>query len=342
MKEIRLPILPTTSVGSFPKPDYLLKARNQYAKGLISYSTLHELELKATEEVIKMQEEIGVDILVHGEMERGDMATYFAENLEGFVISGLVRSYGNRYYKKPIVIGKIKRTKSITVDIFKFAQGLTKKPVKGMLTGPYTIADWSFNEYYENKEDLVLDLAEIINQEALDLEKSGVLFIQIDEPAVPTHPEEINIAKEGFKISTRDLRSFLITHICYGDFRPIWKELINFPVHQFDLEFTNNADKLYPLIEKDGFPGDKYIAVGVIDVHSHRIEGIEEIKIRIKEALKYFRPEQIFIDPDCGLKTRTWEEARAKMENMVRAVNEVREELIKEGCPSEIIIKMGV
>lgn len=342
MKEIRLPILPTTSVGSFPKPDYLLKARNQYAKRLISYSTLHELELKATEEVIKMQEEIGVDILVHGEMERGDMATYFAENLEGFVISGLVRSYGNRYYKKPIVVGKIKRTKSITVDIFKFAQSLTKKPVKGMLTGPYTIADWSFSEYYENKEELVLDLAEIINQEALDLEKSGALFIQIDEPAVPTHPEEINIAKEGFKISTRNLKSFLITHICYGDFQPIWKEVINFPVHQFDLEFTNNADKLYPLIEKDGFPGDKYIAVGVIDVHSHRIESIEEIKIRIKEALKYFSPEQIFIDPDCGLKTRTWEEAKAKMENMVRAVNEVREELIKEGCPSEIIIKMGV
>ncbi len=340
MREIKLPILPTTSVGSFPKPDYLLKARNQYAKGLISYSTLYELELKATEEVIKMQEEIGVDILVHGEMERGDMATYFAENLEGFTISGLVRSYGNRYYKKPIVIGKIRRTKPITVDMFKFAQSLTKKPIKGMLTGPYTIADWSFNEYYENKRDLVLELAEIINQEALDLEKAGALFIQIDEPAVPTHPEEINIAKEGFKISTKNLKSFLITHICYGDFRPIWNEVINFPVHQFDLEFTNNADKLYPLIEKYGFPKDKYIAVGVIDVHSHRIESVEEIKARIKEALKYFKPDQIFVDPDCGLKTRTWEEAKAKMENMVKAVNEVREELIKEGYSSEIKIKM--
>ncbi|MFN3698604.1 MAG: methionine synthase, partial [Dictyoglomus sp.] len=264
MKEIKLPILPTTSVGSFPKPEYLVKARNQYSKGLIPYSTLHELELKATEEVIRMQEEIGVDILVHGEMERGDMATYFAENLEGFTISGLVRSYGNRYYKKPIVIGKIKRNKPITVDMFKYAQSLTKKPVKGMLTGPYTIADWSFNEYYENKRDLVLDLAEIINQEALDLEKAGALFIQIDEPAVPTHPEEINIAQEGLQIATRGLRSFIITHICYGDFRPIWKEAINFPVHQFDLEFTNNADKLYPLIEEVGFPKDKYIAVGVI------------------------------------------------------------------------------
>lgn len=342
MKEIKLPILPTTSVGSFPKPDYLVKARNQYARGLIPYSTLHELELKATEEVVKMQEEIGLDILVHGEMERGDMATYFAENLKGFTISGLVRSYGNRYYKKPIVIGKIKREKSITIDMFKYAQSLTKKPVKGMLTGPYTIADWSFNEYYENKKELVIDLAEAINQEALDLEKAGALFIQIDEPAIPTHPEEIDIAREGFLISTRNLKSFLITHICYGDFRPIWKELLNFPVHQFDLEFTNNSDKLYPLIEKNGFPKDKYIAVGVIDVHSHRIESIEEIKLRIKEALKYFRPEQVFIDPDCGLKTRTWEEAWAKMENMIKAVNEVREELVKEGYPSEILIKMEV
>jgi 5-methyltetrahydropteroyltriglutamate--homocysteine methyltransferase len=340
MKEIKLPILPTTSVGSFPKPDYLVKARNQYSKGQIPYSTLYELELKATEEVIKMQEEIGVDILVHGEMERGDMATYFAENLEGFTISGLVRSYGNRYYKKPIIISKIKRTKPITVDMFKFAQSLTKKPVKGMLTGPYTIADWSFNEYYDNKRDLVLDLAEVINQEALDLEKAGALFVQIDEPAVPTHPEEIHIAKEAFQVSTRGLRSFIITHICYGDFRPIWKEIINFPVHQFDLEFTNNADKLYPLIGSVGFPPDKYIAVGVIDVHTHRIESVDEIKQRIREALKHFRPEQVFIDPDCGLKTRTWEEAKAKMENMVKAVNEIREELIKQGYPSEITIKL--
>ncbi|MGB9857559.1 MAG: methionine synthase [Dictyoglomaceae bacterium] len=341
MKEIKLPLLPTTSVGSFPKPEYLVKARNQYARGLIPYSALHELELKATEEVIKMQEEIGVDILVHGEMERGDMATYFAENLEGFTISGLVRSYGNRYYKKPIVIGKIKRIKPITVEMFKFAQSLTKKPVKGMLTGPYTIADWSFNEYYENKRDLVLDLAEVINQEALELEKEGAIFIQIDEPAVPTHPEEIDIAKEAFKISTRGLRSFIITHICYGDFRPIWTEVLKFPVHQFDLEFTNNSDKLYPLIEKYGFPENKFVGLGVVDVHSHRVESVEEIKTRIKEALKYFKPQQLFIDPDCGLKTRTWEEAKAKMENIVKAVSEIREELIKEGYPSEITIKLG-
>ncbi|HPU44267.1 MAG TPA: methionine synthase [Dictyoglomaceae bacterium] len=341
MKEIKLPILPTTSVGSFPKPDYLIKARNQYSRGLIPYSTLHELELKATEEVIKMQEELGVDILVHGEMERGDMATYFAENLEGFTISGLVRSYGNRYYKKPIVIGKIKRTKPITVDMFKFAQSLTKKPIKGMLTGPYTIADWSFNEYYENKRDLTLDLAEVINQEALDLEEEGAIFIQIDEPAIPTHPEEIKIAKESFQRATRGLRNFIITHICYGDFRPIWEELIDFPVHQFDFELTNNADKFYPLIENHGFPKDKYIAIGVIDVHSHRIESVEEIKARIKEAFKYFKPEQIFIDPDCGLKTRTWEEAKAKMENMVKAVEELREELTKEAYPTEITIKLN-
>ena len=188
-------LLPTTTVGSFPKPDYLVAARAQFASGKISDTQLHELEYQATRETIRLQEDIGLDILVHGEMERGDMATYFAELLEGFEISGLVRSYGNRYYRKPIVTGDIRRPRAMTVEMFRYAQSLTDKPVKGMLTGPYTMCDWSFNEAYPSRRELVLALARVIHQEVIDLEDAGARIIQIDEPAISTRPEELDLGR---------------------------------------------------------------------------------------------------------------------------------------------------
>ena len=320
-------MLKTTTVGSFPKPDYLKKARTDFRQNKISREQLKELEKKATAEWIEIQEEIGLEILVGGEMYRGDMATYFAENLQGFKISGLVRSYGNRYYRKPIVIEKIKRENPITLEMFKFAQGLTKKPVKGMLTGPYTMADWSFNEYYPDRRSLILDLAEAIHKEALDLENAGAKYIQIDEPAVPTHPEEIDLAIEAMKIASSGLKATTITHICYGDFEKIYPKMLELAVQQFDLEFANRQFLLLQLIkEKGGF--NKQIGLGVIDVHSHRIESKQEIKENLRKALEVFKPEQIFVDPDCGLKTRTKEESIAKLKVMVEAAKEMREECV--------------
>ena len=319
-------LFPTTSVGSFPKPDYLKKARAQAAKGEISEKKLRELEERATREWIHFQEEIGIDILVDGEMYRGDMVTYFAETLKGFEISGFVRSYGNRYYRKPIVVDEIKRAKRDTLEWYQFSQGLTKKPVKGMLTGPYTIMDWSFNEYYKDRRELTLAIAEVIREEALDLEKAGAKYIQIDEPAVSVRPEEMALACEAMGIVTQGMKAKTITHICYGDFEKIYPGMLDIPVDQIDLELSNSNFSLFELFKK--YPFTKEIGLGVMDVHSHVLETKEQIKERIEKALQVFKPEQIYVDPDCGLKTREVQEAKDKLRVMVEATKEARKELV--------------
>ncbi|MCS7223063.1 MAG: methionine synthase [Armatimonadetes bacterium] len=346
--QIELPILPVTSVGSFPKPDYLREARNKFRRGLLSRSELESLEKQATREVIALQEEVGADLLVHGEMERGDMVEYFADHLKGFGRKGLVRSYGNRYYYKPVITGEIERPEPITLEMILFAQSLTKKPVKGMLTGPYTIYDWSFDDHYDpfdkdrsGRRQAVLALAHAIRQEVEDLRKNGIVFIQIDEPAVPTHPSDIDIALEAMEYLTKGISAFFITHMCYGDLRPIYDKLMAFPVHQFDWEFTNNADKLFPLIQQFGYPSEKSIGLGVVDVHSRRLESPQEIEQRIRQALQFFRPDQIFPDPDCGLKTRTWEEAKEKMRRIVEGTQTIREELARTGGPRKLVFEFN-
>lgn len=319
-------LLPTTSVGSFPKPDYLKRARTQASRGEISAKKLKELEERATREWIRFQEEIGIDILVDGEMYRGDMVTYFAETWKGFEISGLVRSYGNRYYRKPVVVDEVKRAKPVTLEWFQFAQSLTKKPVKGMLTGPYTVMDWSFNEYYKDRRELTLALAEVVHEEAVDLEKAGAQFIQIDEPAVSVRPEELPLAVEAMGVVTRGLRAKTLTHICYGDFEKIYPGMLEIPVDQIDLELSNSSFNLLELFKK--FPFTKDIGLGVVDVHSHVLETTGEVKKRIEAALEVFRPEQIYVDPDCGLKTREVQEAKDKLRVVVEAAREVRKELL--------------
>ncbi|MBX6377611.1 MAG: methionine synthase [Clostridia bacterium] len=317
--------LQTTTVGSFPKPAYLTKARGQFQRGEIGAEELQALERRATEECIRLQESIGLDILVHGEMERGDMVTYFAEKFRGFGISGLVRSYGNRYYRKPVIQGPVGRDAPVAVEAYRLAQSLTDRPVKGMLTGPYTICDWSFDDHYGDRRSCVLALAELIHQEALDLERAGCRYIQIDEPAISTRPEEIDLAIEALGIVTDGLRAKTITHICYGHFERIYPRLLDLPVDQIDLEASNNDFALLDLLRRHPFR--KEIGLGVVDVHSHRVETVEEIKRGIYKALEFLTPEQVYVDPDCGLKTRTPAEAEAKLRAMVEAVRQVKEEL---------------
>ena len=253
------------------------------------------------------------------------MVTYFAERMEGFGISGLVRSYGNRYYRKPVVKGEVKRDRPITVEMFKFTQGLTAKPVKGMLTGPYTMCDWSFNEFYPDRRNLVLALAREIRKEVLDLEKAGAQYIQIDEPAISTRPDEIDLAIEAMKIVTQGVKAKTISHICYGDFSAMYPRILDLAVDQLDLEFANGDFANLDIFKNPPF--SKEIAVGVVDVHSHVIESKEQVKAGIRKALEVFPQENVFIDPDCGLKTRTWEEAEAKLRIMVQAVKEIKKEL---------------
>ena len=315
----------TTSVGSFPKPPYLLQARNRAAQGKMSPEELHELELKATKEWIDFQEEIGIDILVDGEQYRGDMVTYFAEEMEGFGISGLVRSYGNRYYRKPVATGPVSRKSAITVDMYKYSQGLTSKPVKGMLTGPYTMVDWSFNEYYPTRESFIMAMAEVVREEALDLERAGAKYIQIDEPAVSTRPDEMELAAKAMAVVTKGLSAFTITHICYGDFASVFDKLIAIPVDQFDMEMANSDYEFLQLMKQRGFT--KTLAMGVVDVHNHVLESLDEVKASIKRGLEVLPPDRLYIDPDCGLKTRTVEEAKDKMRLIAQAVKEVKSEL---------------
>lgn len=318
-------MLETTTVGSFPKSDELKAARTKARKGQLSAAELLKLEQAETREWIKLQEEIGIDILVDGEFYRGDMATYFAEHLGGFTISDRVRSYGNRYYRKPIATGKIQWKGPITVEWFKFAQGLTKKPVKGMLTGPYTMMDWSFDEYYPNRRAFCLDLARAIHEEVKALEQAGAKFIQIDEPAVSTRVEELDLAVEAMKIVTDGIKVKTGTHICYGDFEKAYPKMLDLAVDQFDLEFTNSDFRLLDVIKK--VPFTKEVAFGVVDVHSHRVESVDEIAANIRKALEVFPPEKLTIDPDCGLKTRMKEETVAKLKNMVAAVRKVKQEM---------------
>ena len=322
---VTLPMLPTTSVGSFPKPPYLAKARSEFAQKKISAADLHELELKATREIMALQEEIGLDLLVHGEMERGDMVAYFAEAWNGFEESSPVRSYGNRYYRKPIVVGKITANGPLTVDMWKYSQSLTDKPVKGMLTGPYTMCDWAFNEYYPTRRDLMMDLALVVRDEAVALQDAGAEFIQIDEPAIPTRPQEIDIAIEAMAIVTKPLTAKTITHMCYGNFNILYPKILEIPVDQIDLEFANSDFAMLDTIRK--IPFTKEVGLGVTDVHTHVIETKAMVKDYLRRALEVFDPKLVYVDPDCGLKTRTWEESAAKLKVMVEAVHEVRKEM---------------
>lgn len=327
MNEVDLPGpgLWTTSVGSFPKPDYITRARSRFARGEISREELKELEKRATKEWVEFQDSIGTDLIVDGEMYRGDMVAFFAEEMPGLEIGGLVRSYGNRYYRKPIATGAVGRDRPITVEWWTYASSLTDKPVKGMLTGPYTICDWSFNEYYDTRREFVLDLARAIRDEALDLERAGARYIQIDEPAASTRMDELDLVIEAMRIVTEPLSAHTITHICYGDFHRAYPKMLDIPVDQIDLEFANSEYSLLKEFADDPF--NKYIGLGVSDVHTHQIEPVDEMVEGIRRSLEHIPPERMFVDPDCGLKTRTVDEAKEKLSNIKKAVDIVREEL---------------
>lgn len=319
---IDLPLLPTTAVGSFPKPEHLLKARSDFARGKTGRDQLREAERDATRWWIRKQEELGLDVLVDGEMYRGDMVAYFADSLSGFEQGGLVRSYGNRYYHKPIIVSEVRWSDPITVGWWQFAQKLTPKPVKGMLTGPYTLMDWSFNEYYPTRRDACLALAREVRKEVEALIGAGCKIIQIDEPALSARPPELALATEAMQSVTRDLNAYFITHICYGDFASIYPGMLDLAVDNFDLELANSGVDMLPLFKRSAFTKD--ISYGVVDVHAHLIEGLEVAERRLKQGLEVLPRENVWVDPDCGLKTRTVDEAIAKLKTVVSAAQALR------------------
>lgn len=319
---VHLPLFPTTSVGSFPRPDYLVKARAEVKKGDLAEAELHELEKKATAFWILKQEELGIDVLVDGEQYRGDMVAYFAERWPGFTEGGLVRSYGNRYYHKPVISGEVRWPGPTTVAWWQYAQGLTKKPVKGMLTGPYTMMDWSYNEHYAGRRAACLALARVLRQEVKSLVDAGCKIIQIDEPALSVRPEELPVAIEAMEAVTRGLDAYFITHACYGAFEHIYPQMLELAVDNFDLEMSNGDLRMLKLFGAHTFTKD--ISFGVVDVHTHVLEDGAQVRQRIEEALSIIPKEQVWVDPDCGLKTRTVEKAIDKLRLCVEAARAFR------------------
>jgi 5-methyltetrahydropteroyltriglutamate--homocysteine methyltransferase len=324
-----LPLLPTTSVGSFAKPDYLVAARGKHARNEITQDELGRLEEQATEFWVRRQEEIGIDVLVDGEMYRGDMVAHFAQLMGGFTLGGLVRSYGNRYYHKPIIAGEVKWPGPMTVGWWKKTQAMTRRPVKGMLTGPYTIMDWSFNDYYPNRAAAAMALAREIRKEVEALVESGCKLIQIDEPALSVRAEELPVAIEAMHVVTDGLPAYFFTHVCYGAFEFIYPAMLALPVDNWDLEMSNSGLDLVELFRRDPFTKD--LSFGVVDVHTHVMEDPDVVKERVARALSVLPAEQVWLDPDCGLKTRTVDESIGKLRLVVDAARAARRALTSEG-----------
>lgn len=323
----------TTAVGSYAKPDYLTKARTAFASGKIDRAELDRLEKEATEYWIRKQEQVGLDVLVHGEMERGDMVAYFSGEaggnpINGMKLGGLVRSYGNRYYHKPIIFDRLEYPGPMTVDMWKYAQSLTDRPVKGMLTGAYTMVEWSFDEHYPSRRDAVLDMAQVIRAEVQELVKAGAYYIQIDEPAIHTRPEEdFQLAIEAMHETVKGIDAEFHTHICYGEVEKVYTEMIKLDVKQIHLAFKNTNWAYLDLIREFGYPEDKDLGLGVTDIHTRFIESVDEVKDGIRRTLELLPPERVWVYPDCGLKTRTVDESEQKLQVMVDAVRDVKKEL---------------
>jgi len=320
-----LPVLPTSTVGSFPKPDYLIEARAQATRNAVTKTELDRLERKATEFWVGLQEELGLDVLVDGEQYRGDMVAYFAETMPGYAKGGLVRSYGNRYYHKPVMVGPVRWPGPMTVDWWRWTQALTSRPVKGMLTGAYTLMDWSFDDHYPDRRTACLALAREVRKEVEALLDAGARIIQIDEPALSVRPDELPFAVEAMHLTVDGLPAYYVVHACFGAFETIYPGLLDLPVDNLDLAISHSALDLLGMFKKNPFTKD--LSLGVLDVHSHTVEAADDVQGRIRRGTSVLPADRIWVDPDCGLKTRTVEESRAKLSAMMAAVRAARAEL---------------
>ncbi|MCE4606040.1 MAG: methionine synthase [Desulfurococcales archaeon] len=322
---------PTTIVGSYPKippAEDLIRRRK---REVIGEEDFHELVKPSIKVVIDDYLQAGVDILSDGEQAREDMVAYFAERLEGYRGGEWVRIFDNVYFRKPVVVGEIKYLKPMAVMDWAYASSISNgRPVKAILTGPYTMADWSFDLYYGDRRELVIALAKVIRREVEEFVKKGANYVQIDEPALSTRPlkEEVDVVNEALHIIFDGIHAKKIVHICFGKIERILEYLLDFPIDQFDFEFKNSNLRLLPYLVEYGF--NKELGYGVIDVHSTRVEDVQEIYNDIEKLVKtgLLGPDKIYVDPDCGLKRLPREIAVAKLQNMVKAAELAREKLV--------------
>jgi 5-methyltetrahydropteroyltriglutamate--homocysteine methyltransferase len=331
-KRLQLPLFPTTTIGSFPQIAEVRSWRAKFKNGEINAEEYDLLLKEETERTIRWQEGIGLDVLVHGEFERNDMVEYFGEQLAGFAFTqqGWVQSYGSRCVKPPVIFGDVHRTHPMTVYWSEYAQSLTKKPVKGMLTGPVTILQWSFVRDDQPRDVTCSQIASAIRDEVLDLEKAGIKIIQIDEPAIreglPLRQSDwqqyLKWAVEAFRISSSGVKdeTQIHTHMCYSEFNDILQNIADMDADVITIECSRSQMELLEAFAEFKYPNA--IGPGVYDIHSPRVPSKEEM-IRLLEKAKSVIPaDQLWVNPDCGLKTRNWDETKKSLETMVAAAKE--------------------
>jgi 5-methyltetrahydropteroyltriglutamate--homocysteine methyltransferase len=338
--ELHLPLFATTTIGSFPQTKEIRNCRAKWKKGELSNEEYDQFIKDEIAESIKWQEDLGLDVLVHGEFERNDMVEYFGEQLEGlaFTKNGWVQSYGSRCVKPPVIFGDVERKKPMTVYYTKFAQSLTDKPIKGMLTGPVTILQWSFVRNDQPRSETCMQIAFAIRDEVSDLEKANIKVIQIDEPAfregLPLRKENwreyLDWAVKAFRIASTNVHdeTQIHTHMCYSEFNDIIEDIAAMDADVITIETSRSQMELLDVFAAFNYPND--IGPGVYDIHSPRVPSKEEMIALIEKAIKVIPSKQIWINPDCGLKTRNWPETKAALKEMIAAAKELRASVKKE------------
>ena len=328
--------LATTTIGSFPQTPEIRKSRRDFKKGEISKEEYEKDMKQYINDCISFQEECGIEVLVHGEPERNDMVEYFGEQLNGYGFSqnGWVQSYGSRCVKPPFIYGDISRPKAMTVDWIKYAQSKTDKIMKGMLTGPVTILNWSFVRDDKPRSEVSKQIAVALSDEIDDLQKAGIKIIQVDEAAFkegyPLRAQKIKAyeqwAVRDFKIcvSTASLETQIHTHMCYSEFNDIIKTIEDMDADVISIETARSGNELLKIFDEVGYKQE--VGPGIYDIHSPRVPSTDELKKQIKLLLEVLPKEQLWINPDCGLKTRKWEEVKPSLINMVEAVKQIRKE----------------
>ena len=336
---LNLPLFPTTTIGSFPQTGDVRRIRARYKKGQIGEGDYKAFIRERMAYCIGVQEGLGLDVLVHGEFERSDMVEYFAQKLTGFLVTknGWVQSYGSRCTRPPIIYGDVSRKEAMTLEEITFAQSLTKRPVKGMITGPVTILNWSFVRNDIPKKEVAYQIALALKEEVLDLEKAGIKIIQIDEPALREglplkkrmRGDYLEWAVKAFRLVTSKVRpeTQIHTHMCYAEFSDIIEAIDGMDADVISIECSRSQGDNIDVFEK--FHYKKGIGLGVYDIHSPRVPSTEEILVTLRRCLKVLRPEQLWVNPDCGLKTRQWEEVIPSLKNMVKAAEILRREIAK-------------
>ncbi len=331
---LNLPVYPTTTIGSFPQTSEIRQCRLQFRQGKLDQDSYQAQMKKEIAHAVQVQETLGLDVLVHGEAERNDMVEYFGEQLDGYAFSqfGWVQSYGSRCVKPPILFGDISRPKAMTVAWIKYAQSLTEKPMKGMLTGPVTILNWSFVRDDQPRSETCYQLALAIREEVLDLEKAGIAIIQIDEAALreglPLRKSQwknyLSWAIKAFRITANGVsdETQIHTHMCYSEFNDIIQAIAEMDADVITIETSRSDMELLDVFEDFNYPNA--IGPGVYDIHSPNIPSQQDIVQRMQKAAQRIPARRLWINPDCGLKTRQWKEVIPALENMVKAAQILR------------------